>query len=137
MSISSDEFYSSVSGLALALHNWGIAPGDRVAILAENRPEWAFADFAVMLLGAVVVPIYTTLTDQQTLELLRDSACRAIFLSTSEQLNKVLAIRDQSPLEHIAVMDAIQTAQASPVRRLIQMRSEDWHHELERRANAV
>jgi long-chain acyl-CoA synthetase len=137
VSISSDEFYSSVSGLALALHNWGIAPGDRVAILAENRPEWAFADFAVMLLGAVVVPIYTTLTDQQTLELLRDSACRAIFLSTSEQLNKVLAIRDQSPLEHIAVMDAIQTAQASPVRRLIQMRSEDWHHELERRANTV
>ncbi len=62
ISISSSEFYQSVVGVARALQEWGIRKGDRVAILSENRPEWTIADFACLLLGAVVVPVYTTLT---------------------------------------------------------------------------
>ena len=66
--ISSKEFAAKVGGVLRALRSWGISRGDRVAILSENRHEWVVADFACMLLGAVVVPIYTTLTPEQTSE---------------------------------------------------------------------
>ncbi len=64
--ISAREFSAKVSGVVRALQSWGISRGDRVAILSENRHEWAVADFACLLVGAVVVPIYTTLTPEQT-----------------------------------------------------------------------
>ena len=55
-----------VAGVAKALRSFGISRGDRVSILSENRHEWVVADFACLLLGAIVVPIYTTLTPEQT-----------------------------------------------------------------------
>jgi long-chain acyl-CoA synthetase len=107
--VSSADFYRNVISVAGALANWGIRKGDRVAILSENRPEWAMADFATLLLGAVTVPIYATLTAEQTAYVLRDSGARVIFVSTKAQLDKVLAIRDQVPVERIVVMDDIET----------------------------
>src|SRR5437868_14130697 len=71
--ISSQELYRNVLGVARSLGKWGIRHGDRVAILSENRPEWAVADFATQLLGGVVVPIYGTLTPEQTAYILQDS----------------------------------------------------------------
>jgi len=119
LSISSDDFRRNVAGFARALQQWGIAKGDRVAILSENRSEWPVADFAILLVGGVVVPIYTTLTDQQTLLLLRDSQARVVVVSTQEQLNKVQAIRDQSPIEHVVVMEAVETAHALHMQALM------------------
>src|SRR5690348_6932723 len=87
--ISSHEFAAKVSGVASALRSWGISRGDRVAILGENRYEWSVADFACMLLGSIVVPIYTTLTPEQTAYLLRDSAARAILVSSEKHLEKI------------------------------------------------
>ena len=80
--ISSRELYQKVAGVSRALTSWGISKGDRVAILSENRPEWTIADFASLLLGAVVVPIYTTLTAEQTAYILRDSGARIVFVSS-------------------------------------------------------
>ena len=91
-----------------ALRKWGVGRGDRVAILSENRPEWTIADFASLLLGAVTVPIYATLTAEQTAYILRDSGARVIFVSSETQLQKVLSIRDQTLLEKIVVMDAAE-----------------------------
>src|SRR5437016_5684233 len=105
--ISSQEFAKKVGGLVSGLRSWGIARGDRVAILSENRHEWVAADFACMLLGAVVVPIYTTLTPEQTAYILRDSDARAIFVSSEKHLQKVLSIADTTALPHIAVMDDV------------------------------
>ena len=87
--VSSAEFATKVLAVANALRGWGISRGDRVAILSENRHEWVVADFACMMLGAVVVPIYTTLTPEQTAYILRDSGARAIFVSnrTYERVN--------------------------------------------------
>ena len=79
--------------MAGALRRWGVAKGDRVAILSENRPEWMIADFASLLLGAVTVPIYATLTAEQTAYILRDSGARVVFVSSEAQLQKVLSIR--------------------------------------------
>src|SRR5512133_1141770 len=120
VSISSQELYRNVVGVARALIAWGIGKGDRVAILSENRREWSTADFATLLLGAVVVPVYATLTDQQTTYILRDSATKAIFVSNEKQLLKILAIQNQTPLEKIVVMDAVETAHAFHMHRIMQ-----------------
>ncbi len=106
--VSSRDFGRSVARTAHTLHGWGIRPGDRIAILSENRPEWPMADVACLLLGAVTVPIYTTLTAEQTAFVLNDSGCRAIFLSSDQQLHKILSILHQTQIEKIVVMDAIE-----------------------------
>jgi len=119
VSISAGEFYRDVVGVARALQQWGIRKGDRVAILSENRPEWAIADFACLSIGAVVVPVYTTLTDEQAAYILRDSGARAIFLSTEKQLQKIGSVRAQTSLDKIVVMDAVETAHAFHMQRLM------------------
>src|SRR6266849_168913 len=103
--ISSQEFAGKVGGTVKALRSFGISRGDRVAILSENRHEWVAADFASLLLGAIVVPIYTTLTPEQTGYVLRDSGARAIFVSSQKHLDKVVSILDTSAVEKIVVMD--------------------------------
>ena len=119
ISISSSEFYQSVVGVARALQEWGIRKGDRVAILSENRPEWTMADFACLLLGAVVVPVYTTLTSEQTAYILQDSGSRIVFVSSEKHLLKVRSIQHQTVLERIVVMDAAETAHAVQMQRLM------------------
>ena len=79
--ISSTEIYRGVVGVARALESWGVRKGDRVAILSENRPEWAITDFAILSLGAVTVPIYSTQTSDQTSYILNDSGTRVIVVS--------------------------------------------------------
>jgi long-chain acyl-CoA synthetase len=120
ISISSSEFYRNVAGVAYALREWGIAKGDRVAILSENRPEWTTADFACLLIGAVVVPVYATLTEEQTAHILRDSGARAVFVSSEKQLKKVQRIQEQTSVERIVVMDAVETSGAVQMQRIMQ-----------------
>jgi long-chain acyl-CoA synthetase len=110
--ISSAELYRNVVGVARALQSWGICQGDRVAILSENRPEWTTTDFAALALGGITVPIYSTQTAEQTSYILNDSGARIIAVSTKDQLEKVLTIQRRTPLEHILVMDAVETAHA-------------------------
>ena len=117
--LSSRDFYRNVTAVATALRGWGISKGDRVAILSENRPEWTTADFASLIVGAVVVPIYTTLTPEQTAFILRDSGARVIFISTEHQLQKILAILDCTPIEKIVVMDAIECGRVTPMSQLM------------------
>ncbi len=118
--ISAAEFATKVLALASAIRGWGVSRGDRVAILSENRHEWVAADFACMLLGAIVVPIYTTLTPEQTAYILRDSDARAIFVSSEKHLQKVLSIADTTVLPHIAVMDDVTHPRAIRVSELMQ-----------------
>jgi long-chain acyl-CoA synthetase len=119
IAISAQELYRNVLGVARALESWGISKGDRVAILSENRPEWTTADFACLLLGAVPVPVYTTLTPEQTSYILSDSGARAIFLSSKAHLEKVSIILNQTQVERIVVMDAVDTAHAFHMQRLM------------------
>jgi long-chain acyl-CoA synthetase len=106
--VSSREFGRRVARVAHALQSWGIRPGDRIGILSENRPEWPMADMASLLLGAVTVPLYTTLTADQSAFALNDSGCRAIFLSSAQQLHKILSVLPQTRLEKIIVMDPVE-----------------------------
>ncbi|MEJ7810060.1 MAG: long-chain fatty acid--CoA ligase [Gemmatimonadaceae bacterium] len=82
---------------ALGLRALGVGRGDRVAILAENRPEWAIADFACLTSGVTDVPIYPTLLAEHVAYILRDSGAVAVFVSTAEQAAKVRAARGGLP----------------------------------------
>jgi len=112
VAVSSEALRQRVLAASGALRKWGIGKGDRVAILSENRPEWTIADFAALLIGAVSVPIYATLTAEQTAYILRDSGARVAFLSSAAQLQKVRSIQDQTALEKLVVMDAVDDAGA-------------------------
>jgi long-chain acyl-CoA synthetase len=135
--ISSREFYQNVDGTARVLRQWGLAKGDRLAILSENRHEWAVADFATLLLGAVVVPIYTTLTAQQTAFILCDSGAKVVVVSSEQQLQKVLSIKSQTSVERIVVMDQVDSPDAFPMRHLMQQGLGECDPELEAHAHTV
>jgi long-chain acyl-CoA synthetase len=122
--ISSRQVAAKVAGVASSLRSWGISRGDRVAILSENRHEWVVADFACLLLGAVVVPIYTTLTSEQTAYLLRDSGARAIFVSSEKHLEKVFSVRESTTLEKIVLMDDVVDERAAPMSEMMQTPAE-------------
>jgi long-chain acyl-CoA synthetase len=96
-----------VERISLGLRELGVNPGDRVAILSENRPEWAFADYACLCARAADVPIYTTLPARQTEYILRDAGAVAAFVSNEAQVAKIMEIRAGLPaLRHVIVFDA-------------------------------
>jgi long-chain acyl-CoA synthetase len=79
--IAADLFIQRVRHIALGLAELGIKAGDRVALLSENRPEWSITDLAILSLGAINVPIYTTQAVDQVRYILEDSGARAMFVS--------------------------------------------------------
>jgi len=108
--ISSVQVYQRVRALAKAFLDWGIERGDRIGLLSENRWEWAVTDFATLAIGAVDVPIYPTLTAEQIRELMRDSGARILVVSTRAQYDKVAAIRAETPIEHVLMMNSANIA---------------------------
>lgn len=82
---STERFSHSVLALRQFLLASGLAPGERVAVFAENRPEWHIADFAILLSRLVVVPIYNTLSPSQIAYQLRHSGCRAAVIAGAPQ----------------------------------------------------
>jgi long-chain acyl-CoA synthetase len=108
--LSHREVERRVTQLAAALAARGVERGDRIALLSENRPEWAITDYAAQGLGAMDVPIYTTLPGNQIAYILNDCEAKAIFVSTREQLDKVLEIIDEVPsLQAIVIFDDVAT----------------------------
>jgi len=102
------QWKASVVQTALGLHTRGIKPGDLIAILCENRPEWTYADLGILSLGAASVPIYPSCTAEEVLYVLRHSEAKGLFLSSLEQLQKVLPALDSlSDLKFIAVFDPL------------------------------
>jgi len=91
--ISHRELEERVRRAAAGLAQLGAQPGDRVALLSENRPEWAIADFACLTAGLADVPIYPTLPADQIGYLLRDSGAIGIFVSTRAQAEKIAELR--------------------------------------------
>ncbi len=108
---------------ALGLWELGIQPGDHVAILSQNRPEWAVADFACLTARCADVPVYPTLPTTQVKFILEDSAARAVFVENREQYEKVAAERESLPhLEHvILVEDRIEGPGVVPFEELLRL----------------
>jgi long-chain acyl-CoA synthetase len=105
-SISHQQLLADVHALADALASLGIVRGDRVALLSENRPEWALADYAMLCSGVLNVPLYPTLPANQMAYILQDAGARAVFVSNAEQLEKIREARKTVPgVEHVILFD--------------------------------
>jgi len=100
-----DELNERVQALAGYLYRQGVRPGDRVAILSENRPEWAITDLATQILGAVNVSIYTSLPADKVGYIANDSGAKKLIVSVSIQRKKALEIFDGcEALDEVIVM---------------------------------
>ncbi|MHB1225754.1 MAG: AMP-dependent synthetase/ligase [Gemmatimonadaceae bacterium] len=96
-SISHRTVAERVRRVAIGLAELGITRGSRVALLSENRPEWAIADFGCLMAGITDVPIYPTLPSEQIIYLLTNSGSRAIFVSDAGQAAKIADVRARTP----------------------------------------
>jgi long-chain acyl-CoA synthetase len=105
LSVSTDEFLLRVEELALALLSLRVNPGDRIAILSENRIDWAVTDYAGLSIGASIVPIYPTLSAAQLEALLRDCEPVAVFVSSTELFRKLWSVPRPRSLRSIVCFD--------------------------------
>jgi len=107
--ITYEQLREQVDAFTGFLYSHGVRKGDRVAILAENRPEWAIADLATQLLGGVNVGLYTTLPPSQIAYILKDSGAKVLVVSTAMQLRKAEEIMDQCPdLKMVVTMSELK-----------------------------
>jgi len=114
--LSTRDWFDRVRDLALGLASLGVSRGDRVAIVSESRPEWLLADLAVLSLGAVTVPVYSTLTPAQARYIVDDAGARIACVSTAEQLDKLQQVRHELPaLEALVPFDPVQAESPSIV----------------------
>ena len=112
--LSGKQVFERTRDMSLGLGGLGVSPGDRVAIVAESRPEWIICDLAILAAGGVTVPIYPTLSSAQARYILQDSSARVAIVSTADQLGKVQEVRHLLPsLEAVVVMDAAAGQTAS------------------------
>lgn len=100
------EYAANVRRLANGLLALGLAKGDRVGLIGENRPEWLYADLAIQACGAVSAAIYATNSSEQCLYVLSHAEARFFFVENEEQLDKFLQIEREVPhIERVFVMD--------------------------------
>src|SRR5215510_11166271 len=116
VNVSTDEFLLRVEELFFALRVLGVRSHDRVAIISENRLEWAVVDYAALCSGAITVPIYPTLSAQQFEVLLKNCEPTIVFVSTPELLKKLFSTESGASIRYIVIFDS--ETQAPGVMRL-------------------
>jgi long-chain acyl-CoA synthetase len=109
--VSAEEMVERAHDIAAGLHSLGVRKGDRVAIISESCVEWVLADQGCILLGAITVPIYPTLTPPQAGYILADSGARAVFISSREKLDQLAAwLKNCHAVEHVVLFDSSDSA---------------------------
>ena len=98
------EYYNHVESFSLGLVALGLKPGERVAILGENCPEWLYADLAAQCARGVAVGVYPTNSAKQVKYILGNSDSRYVIVKDQEQLDKILEIKDELPLLRRAIV---------------------------------
>ena len=103
VTLSYAQFYNRALMVARGLRKLGIRPGDKVAILSENRAGWIIADMGILSAGAVTVPVYPTNTPEQIEYTLNHSDARIVFISGKWQYRKLLKVKDAIPMVQLVV----------------------------------
>jgi long-chain acyl-CoA synthetase len=100
-----DQVLEIATKLAKGLIALGIEKGDRVSILGNTRPEWTYFDYAALMTGATVVPIYQTNSPEECAYVLENSDAKVVVVENEEQLEKVRKVRSELPqLEQVVMM---------------------------------
>jgi long-chain acyl-CoA synthetase len=135
-SVSFEELARIVDEVALGLLALGIEPGDRVAVLANTRPEWTYASLGISRVGAVVVPVYPTNSPEECEWVVGNSDAVAIVVEDSDQLAKIEKVRTKLPsLQHLISIDRAEGAMT--LDELRERGREGDASEMERRASSV
>lgn len=104
--ISYDELFTNTENLAMGLVSLGVKRGDKVAIIAENRPEWVYADMGILGIGAIDVPLYPISTSETIEYILKNSESVGVIVSNKLHYNKVAKIwKECKNLRFIIVMN--------------------------------
>ena len=110
---STQEFIDYVNNLSYGLYNLGLEREDKIAIIANNRPEWNFADFAIQQSGAVSVPIYPTISEHDLTFILNDAKIKYVFVSNAEMVAKVKAASSNVPsIKGVYAFDKVDGAKS-------------------------
>lgn len=106
---STAQYARNVELLALGLLSIGLNKGDRVATVSGNRPEWSFVDMALAMAGAVHVPVYPTISEEEYRYIFSDSETRYIFVSDDKLYKKLYPLKDEiSTLEQIFTFNEVK-----------------------------
>ncbi len=106
-----NQYYERSRSAGLGLISIGVKKGDRVSLISENRLEWLYTDLGTLGIGAVLVPIYTTLTAEELEFIVGHSESKVLIVENKEQLEKALAARKKCPrLEKIVVIETEEVA---------------------------
>ena len=113
--VSWGEYGDAVREIAAGLIDIGVAPGDRVALLATNSPDWHFADLGILSAAAVTVPVYPTSAARQVAYIVDHCEARVAIVENREQLAKILEERSALPkLERVVLFDDTTAALDDP-----------------------
>ena len=131
------EYIDSVTLLSYAMIELGIAPGDKVAIIANNRPEWNMLDMAIMQTGAITVPIYPTITETDYSYILNHAEVKMVVMEGAEVMEKIINILPNTPnLKHVYTF--IDREKFPFFQQLIELGKTKQHaEELEKRKSQV
>lgn len=106
--ITNGQFRQMVEGFSSGLHSLGVGRGDRIALISENRPEWMVTDFASLVIGAITVPMFPTLTAKQVEHIISHSGAKYAIVSNDLQLSKVVKSASACPsLEGVIIMNEL------------------------------
>ena len=115
-SLSWEDVMLSVKSIARSLIDLGILKGDRVVILSENRPEWQIADLAIMSIGAITVPVYTTSTTADYSHVINHSGARCMIISSHELCIKALpAVESSADCKNVIKINEDGQSYSNPV----------------------
>jgi len=92
-----DQYIETAANISYGLLNLGIKPGDKIATISNNRPEWNFIDMGILQIGAVHVPIYPTISESDYKYILAHSEVKYVFISGKEILRKIEHILPEIP----------------------------------------
>lgn len=107
-----DQVAADIRRLAKGLMALGVNPGDRVALISENRPEWLIADLAILSIGAISVPAFATNTAEDNRHVLTHSGAKGLITSNDTIAKRVLPAALQAPeLQFIISIDGLNLAQ--------------------------
>lgn len=109
--ISTDEFISMGQKMSLAFLKMGLQPGDKIAIISNNRSEWHITDLGITQMGGISVPIYPTITEEDYTYIMNDAEVKCCFVSDADLFQKVSNIQSQvASLQHVYTYDQVSGA---------------------------